>query len=185
MVKKGEGRGAGAPLTPLLRRPWKIDLIKSGYEDNVLESVQFKAFERVASPKAKSTMENNTIIFTVDYFEDLKTLKDVVLNIERDVKAVFGNINIKVATRKNSSIGNSVVKNKSLCTKESINLENQKCGDKRCMICPFMIATDSVIINDRELSIPKNLNCKSKECIYLCICNKCNKNNAYFGQTVQ
>ena len=133
----------------------KIDLIKSGYEDNVLESVQIKAFERIASPKAKSSMENNTIIFTVDYFEDLKMLKDLMLNVERDVKAVFGNIDIKVATRKNSSIGNSVVKNKSLCTKENINLENQKCGDKRCMICPFMINTDSVIINDRNYQFPK------------------------------
>ena len=27
--------------------------------------------------------------------------------------------------------------------------------------------------------------CKTKKCIYLCICKKCIENNAYFGQTVQ
>ena len=53
------------------------------------------------------------------------------------------------------------------------------------MICRLMITEDSVIINNRELPIPKNLNCKTKKCIYLCICKKCIENNAYFGQTVQ
>ena len=161
----------------------KNDLIKSGYKEEHVESIKSKAFERVNAPKIKAPM-NNTIIFTVDYFDDYSELKEIVKNIEQDIKAVFG-ISVLVATRKCSSIGNLTVKNKALCVTNISRSGSQKCGDKRCMICRLMITEDSVIINNRELPIPKNLNCKTKKCIYLCICKKCIENNAYFGQTVQ
>ena len=161
----------------------KNDLIKSGYKEEHVESIKSKAFERVNAPKIKAPM-NNTIIFTVDYFDDYSELKEIVKNIEQDIKAVFG-ISVLVATRKCSSIGNLTVKNKALCVTNKSRSGSQKCGDKRCMICRLMITEDSVIINNGELPIPKNLNCETKKCIYLCICKKCIENNAYFGQTVQ
>ena len=163
----------------------KTDLVKNGYKAELLETTQTKAFERVNSPTTKVPMNNNTIIFTVDYFEDLSVFKEVVRNIEQDIKAVFGNITVKIATRKCSSIGNVLVKNKTVCIPNESNSGNQKCGDKRCKICHLMLTTDSVIINGSELPIPKNLNCKTKGCIYLCICRKCMRNDAYFGQTIQ
>ena len=163
----------------------KKDLIKSGYKSERLEATQVKAFERVISPIDKTPMNNNTIIFTVDYFEDLAVFKELVKNIEQDIKAVFGNISVKIATRRCSSIGNAVVKNKAVCIPKDSKIHNQKCGDKRCKICPLMLTDNSVMINGIELTIPKNLNCKTKECIYLCVCKKCVKNDSYFGQTVQ
>jgi len=106
-------------------------------------------------------------------------------DIEQDIKAVFGNVSIRVATRKRSSIGNLVIKNKSLCMLENANSDSQKCGATRCKICPLMMEPNAVKINDKELLIPQNVNCKSKNVIYLCICKKCVANGAYFGQTVQ
>lgn len=163
----------------------KEDLIKSGYNSETLETIEKKAFERVATPRIKASSENNTVIFTVDYFEDIKALKELIRNIEEDIKAVFGDIKIMLATRKCSSIGNLVVKNKMLCTLDNVRSINQQCKDKRCKICPLMITSHSVTINNKKLLIPKHLNCKSSECIYLCVCRKCHENNTYFGQTVQ
>ena len=48
-----------------------------------------------------------------------------------------------------------------------------------------MLASNTAKINGRILPIRKNVNCKTKNVIYLCICKKCSTNNAYFGQTVQ
>ena len=163
----------------------KDDLIKSGYNREVLENIQKKAFERVARPKIKTPIVNNTIIFTVDYFDEIKALQELIKNIEQDIKAVFGDINIMLTTRKCSSTGNLLVRNKALCMSDSVISDNQQCSDKRCKICPFMITSDSVLLNNKKLLIPKHLNCKSSEVIYLCVCKKCPEYNAYFGQTVQ
>ena len=163
----------------------KIDLEKSGYSENTLETMQIKAFERVKNPSTRPPHNNNNIIFSVDYFEDFKAFKQVIKDIEVDINAVLGEMKILVTARKCSSIGNMVVKNKSLCTPNKKCIKSQKCGDKRCKICPLMITTDSVMVNGKKLSIPSNLNCKSKEVVYLCVCKRCCHNNAYFGQTVQ
>ena len=88
----------------------KNDLSKSGYKEEHVESIKSKAFERVNAPKIKAQM-NNTIIFTVDYFDDYSELKEIVKKIEQDIKAVFG-ISVLVATRKCNSIGNLMVKTK-------------------------------------------------------------------------
>ena len=160
------------------------DLIKCGYKKDFLEITENKAVQRIKSPKVKTPMNNNTIISTI-FLEDFNIFKFLVKDIEQDIKAVFGDISVKIATRKCSSIGNLVIKNKSLCMSKDSESVNQKCGDKRCMICPLMVTTNSVVVNNRELLIPQNLNCKSKEVIYLCICNECENNNAYFGQTIQ
>ena len=163
----------------------KMDLKKSGYNENTLETIQNKAFERIENPSIRTPHNNNIIMFSVDYFEDFKAFKELIKNIEDDINAIFGEMKILVAVRKCSSIGNMVVKNKSLCMPVKQCVKSQKCGDKRCKICPLMITTDSVMINGKKLAIPKHLNCKSKEVVYLCICKKCIQNNAYFGQTVQ
>ena len=163
----------------------KIHLKKSGYNENTLETMQFKAFERIENPRTRPPHDNHSIVFSVDYFEDFKAFKQLIKNIEVDINAVFGEMKIVVTARKCSSIGNMVVKNKSLCMPIKKCVKSQKCGDKRCKICPLMLTTESVLINDKKLSIPKHLNCKSKEVVYLCICKKCTHNNAYFGQTVQ
>ena len=163
----------------------KLDLIKSGYNKDFLESCEVKAFRKVDEPGIERLTENNTIVFTVDYFENLQGFKILISNIQEDIKPLLGDIKIKLSTRKSSSIGNLLVKNKLLCEEKMVLSDSQKCGDKRCGVCPLMFTTNSTIINNKELKIPKKLNCKSKDCIYLCVCSQCNQNNAYFGKTVQ
>ena len=163
----------------------KNDLIKCGYKEQNIEKLKTKAFERVKTPKTKTPLNNNTIIFTIDYFEELSTFKGIIKDLEKDIQAVFGNISVLVATRKCSSIGNLIIKNKALCLPDTPISDNQKCGDIRCKTCPLMMTSNSIIVNNKEIEIPNNLNCKTKNCIYLCICDKCTENNAYFGQTVQ
>jgi hypothetical protein len=138
----------------------------------------------VDEPGGELPSENNTIVFTVDYFENLKEFKNLISDIQEDIKPLLGDIKIKLSTRKNSSIGNILVKNRSLCAEMSLS-DNQKCGDRRCGVCPLMFTGNSTSINNKELKIPKNLSCKSKDCIYLCVCSQCSQNNSYFGKTMQ
>ena len=163
----------------------KTDLMKSGYKNEKLEESERKAGERINTPKPVSTFDRDTVVFCMDYFADFSTFKKIVKDVEADIKAVFGDISVKVATRRCSSIGNLLVKNKSLCTLENPISHNQKCGHERCKICPMIITENSININNKKISIPQNVNCKTKDVIYLCICKKCKENNAYFGQTVQ
>ena len=162
----------------------KTDLTKSGYNQELLESCEIKAFQKVDEPGEELPSENNTIVFTVDYFENLKEFKNLISDIQEDIKPLLGDIKIKLSTRKNSSIGNLLVKNRSLCAEMSLS-DNQKCGDRRCGVCPLMFTGNSTSINNKELKIPKNLSCKSKDCIYLCVCSQCSQNNSYFGKTMQ
>jgi hypothetical protein len=40
-------------------------------------------------------------------------------------------------------------------------------------------------VNGKSLRVPKNLNCKTKNAIYLLECCICDKENDYFGRTTQ
>ena len=157
------------------QKPYKLKL-----------SIELNENPRNRTPQNNNNNNNNNnIIFSVDYFEDFKAFKELIKNIEVDINAIFGEMKIIVTARKCSSIGNMVVKNKSLCSPVTKCVKSKKCGDKRCKMCPLMLTMDSVMINNKKLPIPKHLNCKSKEVVYLCVCKKCTNNNAYFGQTVQ
>ena len=163
----------------------KDDLINSGYDSNSLENIQRKAFEKTSLiHNTQTPSNNNTIMFTMDYFADCNGFKEVLKSIEEDLNPLFDNLKIKVAYRRSSTIGNLVVKNKNLCIQNKVT-GSQKCGNKRCKTCPLMLPTDSIVINNKELHITNGLNCKSKNIVYLCMCKKCDSNNAYFGQTVQ
>ena len=52
-----------------------------------------------------------------------------------------------------------------------------------CLLCQAVINTPNVIVNNKTISIPKSLNCKSKNVIYLRLCNLCSGKDAYFGCT--
>ena len=53
----------------------KTDLIKSGYSKDLLNSCEVKAFNKVNQAGEELSTENNNMVFTVDYFENLKELK--------------------------------------------------------------------------------------------------------------
>ena len=111
------------------------DLVNSGYNQNELDKIKHKAFEKISTHNTQPKSDNNSIIFTMDYFSEFNAFKEVLKSEEEDLNPLFNNIKIKLACRRSCTIGNSVVKNKELCIKYK-KTGSQKCGDKRCKICP-------------------------------------------------
>ena len=89
-----------------------------------------------------------------------------------------------VAMKKRSLIGNSVIKNKQLSLINS-NSETQQCKGRGCLQCPLVIDSNIKTVNGTVVRIPKHLNCKSKNVIYLWLCTLCEEKEAYFGRTIQ
>ena len=55
------------------------------------------------------------------------------------------------------------------------------CG-KQCPVCPFVLSTKEVRINEEETwKINRKFNCETFNCIYMIECRKCDKK--YIGQT--
>ena len=89
-----------------------------------------------------------------------------------------------MAIKKNPSIGNTVVKNKSLSSDEK-EFENQKCGAQNCLQCPLVNTSNTTTINNLRVNASKKLNCKSRNIIYFWQCKICQEENGYFGRTIQ
>ena len=85
--------------------------------------------------------------------------------------------------KKNPSIGNKFVQNKS-CT-EHIQLLNQKCNATSCQQCPLVNTANSTMVNNKHIPITRTLNCKSRNVVYLWQCILCKEENSYFGRTIQ
>ena len=88
------------------------------------------------------------------------------------------------AIKKSSSIGNSVVRNKQLSIPNNA-AANQRCNSGGCRQCPLITSKTKITINNKSITIPKTLNCKSKNVIYLWLCKLCSEKEAYFGRTTQ
>ena len=87
------------------------------------------------------------------------------------------------AIKKQSSIGNTMVLNKQLSTKNTTT-NGQKCNAPGCMQCPLVNQERRLKINGIPLTVPRFLNCKSKSIIYIWLCNLCD-DEPYFGRTIQ
>lgn len=58
----------------------------------------------------------------------------------------------------------------------------KKCNMNRCRTCPLLIEKrTSICINNNQVNFNKNMNCRSKNVIYVLFCNKCNA--FYVGET--
>ena len=88
------------------------------------------------------------------------------------------------AMRKNSSIGDTLVCNKqlSLCNDMA---EGQKCNARGCRQCPLVLEKEKIIVNGSSVNIPRSLNCKSRNIIYMWVCKLCGEKEVYFGRTTQ
>ena len=111
-------------------------------------------------------------------------MKDVIRSLENEFRQLIGDVRIIFALKKRSSVGNSVVRNKQLSIPSAVS-SNQRCNSAGCRQCPLTISKSSVTINNVVIPIPKSLNCKSKNIIYLWLCKLCLEKEAYFGRTTQ
>ena len=89
-----------------------------------------------------------------------------------------------MAVKKNPSIGNAVVQNKQLSTETKV-LTDQKCHGPGCLQCPLVNTNNEISVNNVQVKSSKTLNCKSRNVIYLWQCQICDRENGYFGRTIQ
>ena len=86
--------------------------------------------------------------------------------------------------KKGSSLGNKFVQNKHLSIVHSDG-DSQRCNGRGCLQCPLSNNKSKIVINDQVVRVPRNLNCRSKNIIYLWLCKLCKEEEAYFGRTTQ
>ncbi len=100
------------------------------------------------------------------------------------IKELIGDTRVMFATKKHTSIGSTMVQNKQLSIKHN-TIDSQKCNARGCRQCPLVNKDNKLTINGKTIMVPQNLNCKSKNIIYLWLCKLCHEAEAYFGRTIQ
>ena len=167
------------------------DLVKhfenSGYNRQKLQELKEKAIGKTTTrnPTESYNNNNNTLVFPVYYFDGIEQFKSMVWELQDDIKQLIGNTRIMFTLKKGSSIGNTLVRNKALCMENPSNSTNQKCNAPGCQQCPLVNTEQKMTINDINISIPRSLNCKTRNVIYLWKCKLCRTNECYFGRTTQ
>ena len=118
------------------------------------------------------------------FFDGVVEFKSVVRSLHDEFKQLIGDTRILFALKKSSSIGNAVVQNKHLSSPPS-TIDDQHCNGRGCRQCPLINEESIVEINGNTLRIPRHLNCKSKNIIYMWICKLCGVKETYFSRTIQ
>ena len=167
----------------------KQDLRKCGHSSESLEKLHLKLQKKLtASQTTTSKSKENVLVLTVDYFKEMDQLKKLIHKIEPDIsRLVGGDTKLLVSARRGTSIGSKVVQNRGLC--ETVkSLPSQRCGTPRCETCPLLLDMGQTLnVNGKLITVKSNLNCKSRNVIYLAQCEICQQKleNSYFGQTGQ
>ena len=76
------------------------------------------------------------------------------------------------------------MRNKQLSITESTSV-SQRCNGPGCRQCPLTNDDTNLVINGKPIRIPRHLNCKSRNIIYMWYCKLCRGIDAYFGRTTQ
>ena len=158
------------------------DFVKSGYKMEKLKEIEVKAEEKFNAEQ--TTEEQDTITFPIFHFKDIKEFKKILFDARDDIQQAIGDTKIVMAVKKNPSIGNSVVRNKQIST-ENRELIDQKCRGPGCLQCPLVNTDSTITVNKLIVKRSKTLNCKSRNVIYLWQCQRCQRENSYFGRTIQ
>ena len=64
-------------------------------------------------------------------------------------------------------------------------LKKQKCGAKNFLQCPLFNTQPSNSVNNNKIKPTPNLNCKSRNVVYLLQCKLCKEENSYIGRTIE
>ena len=169
----------------------KNDLEKCGHIRATVEELHQKLRIKISGITVNSVKKTDKVLVAVvDYFSEIDQLKSLINQIKPDIAKLIGkNTKLLVSARKGGTIGSKVVKNRQLCELTVQQMSSQKCGATSCQTCPLLGKMgESVTINDRSVSVKKNLNCKSRNVIYLAQCKLCDhsvSDNTYTGQTSQ
>ena len=120
----------------------KRNLVKSGYKKEKVEEIEneLRGLDNGNNMNTESHSES-TITFPLYYFDGLKEFKQLVYQLETDLKLIIGDTKIVFATKKGRSVGNTVIRNKNLSMTPSNNNSDQKCNTYGCMQCPLVVTT--------------------------------------------
>ena len=162
----------------------------SGYFKQDLEELKQKAIEKTSMVTTNNIRNNNeddnkTLVFPIHYFEGVKAFKDLVHELREDFSQLIGNTKVMFAMKKGTSVGASLVRNKALCDELPTDVGNQRCNAQGCQQCPLVNTEHKLCINNTNISIPRSLNCKTRNVIYLWKCKLCRLKDCYFGRTTQ
>ena len=123
------------------------------------------------------------MVFPVHFFDGVAEFKSMVRSLNNKIQQLIGDTRVMFALKKNSSIGNRVVRNKQISF--PISVTDQHCNGRGCRQCPQVNNERVVEINGSTLRIPRHLNCKSRNIIYMWTCKLCGEKETYFGRTTQ
>ena len=156
----------------------------SGYKLETLNKLKEAAILKSTTTNNATPDENDTLVFPIHFFDGVAEFKSLVRSLDNELRQLMGDTRIMFALKKNNSIGNTVVRNKQICFPLA-GSNGQHCNARGCRQCPQINNESSVTINGNTLHIPKHLNCKSKNVIYMWICKLCGESETYFGRTTQ
>ena len=156
----------------------------SGYDVERLNELKEKAIIKSLAGNNTRAEGGDTLVFPVHYFDGVSEFKTLVRSLNEEFQQLIGDTRILFALKKGSSIGNRVVRNKQLSFSNNAQLD-QHCNGRGCLQCPQINTQSQVVINGSTIRIPRHLNCKSKNIIYMWICKLCGERETYFGRTTQ
>lgn len=166
----------------------ELELCVKQFENSGYQIEKLNELKQSAINKATETTDNNvqgdTLVFPVHYFDGIREFKGVLRSLDNEIQTLIGDTRVMFAVKKGSSIGNSVVRNKQLSILNTVSV-NQRCNSGGCRQCPLTNNRTNFTINNKPIQIPKNLNCKSKNIIYMWVCKLCAEKEVYFGRTIQ
>ena len=155
----------------------------SGYNPDKLQDLKEKAILKHTATNTPTRSAGETLVFPVHYFQGIGEFRKLVRSLDDEIKQLVGDTRIMLALKKSSSIGNRVVRNKQLCFANTT--DGQKCHGRGCLQCPRVNEQNDFVINGNPIRVPRNLNCKSRNVIYMWVCKICGVEEVYFGRTTQ
>ena len=156
----------------------------SGYNTDNLNKQKENAISKSSAENETVNAEVNMLMFPVHYFTGISKFKTLLHSLHNEIQQIIGDTRIMFAMKKGSSLGNKIVRNKQLSI-SSIVSDNQRCNARGCLQCPLINDKTNVLVNNNLVRVPRHLNCKSKNVIYMWICKLCGEKEVYFGRTTQ
>ena len=157
-------------------------LVERGYKKNFVQQQVDRARQTPRSEALRDKLkeENNRIPFTVTYHPGLpnigRFLRDLqpVLHSSNRCKNAIKEVPM-VAFRKPKSLSDYLVRARFTSGPKDEVKGTWKCNSNRCQICNFLCLGRVFQSNKtgKEFTINYNLNCNSKNVVYLITCKKC------------
>jgi len=158
-------------------------LMDRGYNDKLVRSQVIKArkFKRkdLLNKEHKGSRDPK-LVLNVTYHPAYAHLKSLLRNIhilltpDAEHRKVFTDVPL-IGFKRGKSLKDLLVRAKLPVKREPGKSEG--CQSKRCGVCPFIANTTTFSDSNasKEYSIASNLNCNSKNVVYLVQCKTCNK----------